>query len=141
MSQFARSFWVPGIVYEIRATEPSRESCVLVGWLTPGMARTSFENALIASCVAGWSAWVTTTWSSSVEPCGHFAFISLIALTESTESGNAVRSVTPSWKWRNGTASRRRNPADATNVMTGRRIAPLTIRPHSPVPSGRWRPK
>ena len=49
----------------------------------------------MAASVAGWSAFVTTTWNWSVEPSGHFSFMSVMAWTPSIESGNDEKSPWP----------------------------------------------
>ena len=96
MSRFAVSFWLPAMTYETIATVPSWDVRVSTGSLRPSMASRRFVSASsMAAFVAGWSALVTTTWSASVEPCGHFSFIRLSAWTLSISSGNEAKSLWP----------------------------------------------
>ena len=91
----------------------------------------------MAAFVSGWSASVTTTWSWSSVPCGHFSLRSLMPATPSIESGKAVMSVIPVRRVRTGEASSSRNATDSTVITTGRRMTPVTRRPQNPLPS--WR--
>ncbi len=94
----------------------------------------------MAAFVAGWSAFVTTTWNWSVEPSGHFSFMRVIAWTPSIESGNDEKSPCPMWSRSVGEARARRMAADTTNDTMGRRIVARTIRLHGPLPSSRGCP-
>ncbi len=76
----------------------------------------------MAALVSARSASVTTTWSWSSVPCGHFSLSSLIPATPSIELGKAVMSVIPVRRDRTGEARRRRTATDSTVITTGRRM-------------------
>src|SRR6266550_4132135 len=112
---------------------------VWTGPLTPGIARTLSEKVLMAVCVAASSARVTIATRGNVEPCGHLAFMRLIALTESMVSGNDVRSVVPTWSRVNGTARASSRTMTAAAYISGRLMTRLVSALHSPLPSSRLR--
>ena len=123
------------------AALPSRDGVTVTGSLRPSSSRPSVLSVSIAAWVAGWSASVTTTWSWSSEPCGHFSLSRLMPATPSIVAGNAVMSVVPVRSCRTGTASRIRNPADRMVIGIGRAITHVTSRPQNPLPScfaARW---
>ncbi len=102
------------MMYETNATVPSPDMVVSGGPVIPGSARILVDIAAIASLVACWSAWVTTTSRASVVPSGHFSVSRLTAWTPSIESGNEAKSDWPMWSRSAGTAIARSSADAAT---------------------------
>ena len=84
------------------AALPSRDGVTSTGPPSPATLRPSVLSVSMAALVSGRSALVTTTWSWSWAPCGHFSLSSLIPATPSTESGKEVMSVVPVRRCRTG---------------------------------------
>ena len=141
ISRLRKSFWPPAMTTDTSATVPSTEGCVSAGPLRPSTSMSRACSVSMAACVAGWSAWVTTTWRASVDPSGHFSSRRFTPWTASMESGNEAKSLWPRCSRRAGTAIARSNPAESTKAITGRRMTARTTVAHTPLPSGRSRPR
>src|SRR5664280_3294849 len=110
---------------DTQAAEPSFDTPVVAGPLSPFVASRAGVTFARASFVAAWPAFVATTVRLSSVPCGQCSCRAAYAWTPSTLAGKVERSLSPRCSRRTGEARASSTAAAAIALTQGRAMTCL----------------